>query len=375
MKLNKQLINSAALAVLLFCAGCKDKEEIKVYRVSKEPPPAAMPTAEAGGTGGGMGAMPGMGGQQFASEPTPDITSEAPAGWDPQPPSAMRLASYLVKGDNGASADVSLIALGGPAGGALENVNRWLGQIGQAAITEEKLAETAKHIASAFGDVLVVDLAGLPSGADATKDGRIIAGIASSDGRTFFFKIRGNANLVGAQKDAFIKWIGSVRFEESATGAASPPADEPAAPMKAAAGMEKPQVTWQAPANWKTEQASSMRFASFSVAGADGGKGDISVSVFPGDTGGDLANVNRWRSQVGLEPLAEGDLKSLVTKVSSPGGEFQLVDLSGKTSRVLAGWRLVNGSTWFFKLSGPDAVVGAEKDNFTKFLQSVEFKP
>jgi hypothetical protein len=175
-----------------------------------------MPVAQAGGvdTGTMPPAMPGMSGASvagFASESTPGLTSEAPAGWEAQPPSAMRLASFLVKGANGASADVSLVALGGAAGGALENVNRWLGQLGQQPVTEEKLDEMARQVTTPLGEVRVVDLAGLPPGADAAKDGRILAGIASGGERTLFFKMRGNAELVGAQKEAFVKWIGSVR--------------------------------------------------------------------------------------------------------------------------------------------------------------------
>ena len=69
-------------------------------------------------------------------------------------------------------------------------------------------------MSSALGDATVVDLAGLPEGADAAKDGRIIAGIASGEGRTYFFKMRGNAALAESQKDGFIRWIGSVRVSE-----------------------------------------------------------------------------------------------------------------------------------------------------------------
>jgi hypothetical protein len=29
--------------------------------------------------------------------------------------------------------------------------------------------------------------------------------------------------------------------------------------------------------------------------------------------------------------------------------------------------------TWFFKLTGPESVVGAERENFVKFLKSVKF--
>jgi hypothetical protein len=36
------------------------------------------------------------------------------------------------------------------------------------------------------------------------------------------------------------------------------------------------------------------------------GKAEVTVSAFPGDTGGLLANLNRWRGQIGLEPVQAG---------------------------------------------------------------------
>ena len=45
----------------------------------------------------------------------------------------MRQASFLVHGDNGAVADISFVSLGPAAGNVLDNVNRWLGQLGRTA--------------------------------------------------------------------------------------------------------------------------------------------------------------------------------------------------------------------------------------------------
>jgi len=139
------------------------------------------------------------------------ITGTPPSNWVAQPLSSMRQASFLLKGENEASADISLVALGGPAGGALDNVNRWLSQLGRPAITGEQFAQMAEHVTAPLGDVAVVDLEGLPQGADAGKDGRIIGGIVSGDAGTYFFKMRGNAALVESQKPAFIEWIRSVQ--------------------------------------------------------------------------------------------------------------------------------------------------------------------
>jgi hypothetical protein len=210
--IRKNAINYIGLCVMAcIVAGCGRKDDIKVYRVSKETV-APQPAAE---SGGGMPALPGMTSEPGAPAGTgPVLTSTPPAGWESQPPSSMRLASFIVKGDNGASADISLVILGGAAGGGLDNVNRWLSQIGRPAINADQLAQLAKHVPSMLGDVLLVDLEGLPAGGDPAKDGRIVGGIISGEGKTIFFKMRGNAALAEAQKENFIQWIASVRMEE-----------------------------------------------------------------------------------------------------------------------------------------------------------------
>ncbi len=379
------------LAVAGLFTGCKDKDAVNVYRVSKgEPESPAPQTSEP--ASGGMGALPPMGAPAVpgaASAQPSQVTGTAPANWEAQPLTSMRQASFLVKGDNGAAADISLVALAGTAGGVLDNVNRWLSQLGQPAITAEQLAKTAQLVGSALGDVTVVDLAGLPEGADAAKDGRIVAGIASGEGRTFFFKMRGNAALAESQKEGFIRWIGTVRMAETAPGAEpvapvlppmAPAAAHaaPTAPASATAPVaepEKPQIKWEVPESWKPVAPTTMRYASFAVAGPNGEAADISVSVFGGDGGGDLGNVNRWRAQVGLGEVGDGELKSLVVPVKGKDGEILTVDMAGPKGRILAGWARIGAKSWFFKLLAPDRLADAEKAGFVKFLESVQFHP
>ena len=195
-----------SVALIALLAGCQKSSEIKVYRVSKAPLEEAGPDQQA--------AMP-------ANAPSPSMpggmapaastaSAPAPPNWQPQPLSQMRQASFLVKGDNGAVADISFVSLGSSAGNVLENVNRWLSQIGKPPIDDAKLNQIAQHVTTSIGDVTVVDLEGLPNGADPAKDGRIIAGMTSAAGSTLFFKIRGNAALTESQKSEFIKWIAAV---------------------------------------------------------------------------------------------------------------------------------------------------------------------
>ncbi len=381
MRFYRTQLCTALLFTGSFLVGCKDKGAVKVYRVSKaEPQPSAQQAPAPDNSG--MGSLPQMGAPLDAA-PTGQpsrVTGKMPAGWEAQPLSSMRQASYLVKGDNGATADISLVALAGAAGGALDNVNRWMSQLGQPAITAGQLAQMAQHVTSPLGDVTVVDLEGLPTGADAAKEGRIIAGIVTTEGQSWFCKMRGNAALAESQKEAFIQWIGSLRAGGDAGGAeAVVPAGHPATPAAhdtmatPAAGPEK--LQWEAPAGWKPADPTAMRYASFSAAGQNGETADISVSVFGGEGGGDLGNVNRWRSQIGLGEVDAAGLKSLVVPVAGKDNEILTVDMAGPKARILAGWAKIGSRTWFFKLLAPDGLAGSEKAGFVKFLKSVQFQP
>ena len=142
---------------------------------------------------------------------------------------------------------------------------------------------------------------------------------------------------------------------------------------EASSGEGKPQ--WEVPSDWKSVPASAMRYASYSVPGATGEVADLSIVTLPGEAGTDLDNVNRWRGQIGLPPIDEVALQSLVVSVKGKNGEFKVADLPGPTGRTLAAWIRLDGHTWFFKLNGPTQTVGAAKDKFARFLQSVQFHP
>jgi hypothetical protein len=352
------------LSLLVFAlAACKRESEIKVYRVSKAP-------LEESGTDQ-QGAMP-------ANAPSPSMPGgmapaattasvPAPPTWQPQPLSQMRQASFLIKGDKGAVADISFVSLGSSAGNALENVNRWLSQIGQPPINDEKLNQIAQHLTTSIGDVTVVDLAGLPNGADPAKDGRIIAAMTSAGGSTLFFKIRGNAALSESQKGDFIKWVAAVCNAQR--GNKSP---QTANAMPSPEHSSNPQIKWQMPSGWNEVPPSAMRYASFS-AGEDENKIDISVIMFPGDGGSDIDNVNRWRQQIGLPPMSEASVTSQLGTLKADDATFATVDIAGPNARTLAAWVRRDARVWFFKATGPNAAVKKEKANFVKFIQSVRF--
>jgi hypothetical protein len=348
-------------AVVAALVSCEKNSEIKVYRVSKAPLEESAPQQQdVMPTNTAAPRMPG------GLAPAAETAVTTPPNWEPQPLSQMRQASFLVKGDNGAVADISFVSLGSAAGNIPENVNRWLGQLGQPPITEQRLGEIAQRLRTSLGDVTVVDLAGLPDNADPARDGRIVAAMVTVANSTLFFKMRGNADLTEAQKDDFIKWVASVCNGQKQT--ASP--QMAAAPPQA---TNAPQIQWKTPEDWTEVPPSSMRYASFSAPAENGGKIDISVVTFPGDGGSDVDNINRWRGQIGLAPIDANTVTSEVAPLKTADTTFSTADIAGEKRRTIAAWTRRDGRVWFFKATGPNASVEKEKPNFVKFIESVRF--
>src|SRR5438477_4520095 len=234
-----------------FSCGCnRSEDEIKVYRLVK--PSGESEPIEKDAIASTNAPV------KSTLERVPTQTGDVPVptNWEPRPLSEMRQASFLAKGENGAVADISFVKLGPAAGNLLDNVNRWLGQLGQPPVTPEKLTELIQKLPTMRGEVDVVDLSGKPEDGDASKDGRIIGAIASDEG-TSFFKMRGNAALVGAEKENFLKWIMAMR---PAGGSESTAMGQVAAPTS-----NKPQIKWDVPPDWSPAPASAMRYASFAA--------------------------------------------------------------------------------------------------------------
>ena len=359
---SRQIVRLAVWSVVLATStACEKTSEIKVYRVSKAPLEESVPQQQdVMPTNTAAPRMPG------GIAPVSETAVSTPPNWEPQPLSQMRRASFLVKGDNGAVADISFVSLGSAAGNVLDNVNRWLEQLGQPPVTEEKLADIAQRLRTSLGDAIIVDIAGLPKDADPARDGRIIAGMITTGDSTLFFKMRGNADLAEAQKGDFIKWVAAVCNTQ--TEAKSP---QMAAMPQQDAGA--PQIKWNAPNGWTEVPPSSMRYASFSASDGDSGKIDVSVVTFAGDGGSDADNVNRWRGQIGLPPVDENTVNSQVAPLKAADTTFATTDIAGVKTRTIAAWTRRDGRVWFFKATGSNAAVEKEKPNFVKFIESVRF--
>ena len=371
------------LSIGLVLAGCKDTR-IVAYRVPKESPGVSPAVADTGAAA------------------APAIRWRTPPGWQVQPGDAVRQGSFLVAGADGAKADVSITTFPGDVGGDLANVNRWRAQVQLPPIGDTDLPQALTRVSTPAGEFLVVDLSGNAASADGGRGTRILGAILKQAAQTWFFKMSGDARMVEAQKPVFLDFLQSVQFG-AATGAAPlagparvantndlppdahglpaaaslppghPPIDAGTAggamastPVAVATGQP---LVWTAPPDWKPTTGSAMRKASYAVIGPEG-TGDLSVTAFPGDVGGDLANVNRWRGQLDLPPVES--LDGAVQSLDANGLHMLVFDGANGGRGMLGAIVPRPGETWFFKLTGPDALLARSKPAFLDFLRTIK---
>lgn len=145
-----------------------------------------------------------------------------------------------------------------------------------------------------------------------------------------------------------------------------------------AAPKDPPLLTWTLPADWhKVSFNHRLQYAAFT--GGDGAESvKITVSyLFPNANGAKdlLLNVNRWRRQLGLPPVAASELAPLVSLSSQPGKTMQIVDLSGGENgqRIRAMIVPRRDRIWFFKMTGTTDQVASHQQVFDAFARSVQY--
>lgn len=137
---------------------------------------------------------------------------------------------------------------------------------------------------------------------------RLLAAIFSKGDSTWFFKLMGPSGKLSAKSGEFDTFIRTVRFNPE--GSSSP-------------------IQWNAPQNWKTGKTNELRFATFLVDPEENPKLELTVIKLGKDAGSILANINRWREQVGLGPVSDADLPSVIKKETIQGVEAIIADYTG----------------------------------------------
>jgi len=318
---------------------------------------------------------------QAQAAPPPDSTMPAsdipvsaapvhwttPPGWEQLAPTSIRLGNFLIHGQGGAQAEMAVFSFPGSVGTELENVNRWRNELKLPPITEAQVKSQPVTIDGTEGKLY--DIPG--------DTARTMVALLPRGGSTWFFKMRGDKNVVAAAEPAFHDFLKSVHF--SATPAEAPHETVVDNSAASAGGSEGGEPKFDVPSNWTETEPGPMLFKSYEATVAGCKPARVTISFFPGDVGGAFANINRWRGQISLPPVEEGQLASVTQSLDTSGGKATLVDFTGTEARTGRPGRLVavmlrhGENTWFYKLTGDSASVEAEKERFMKFVQSVRY--
>ena len=134
---------------------------------------------------------------------------------------------------------------------------------------------------------------------------RLLAAIVPHQNETWVFKLVGTAEEVGPQRDDFLQWLHSIQFSTK---------DEP--------------IAWHLPASWQQEKGDDMRFATVRLPEGL----DATVFRFGPEGRQILANVNRWRRQIGLAEIEASELDQYCKKETIAGETATIIDMEGVRS-------------------------------------------
>ncbi|MEM7481557.1 MAG: hypothetical protein AAF481_10315 [Acidobacteriota bacterium] len=156
------------------------------------------------------------------------------------------------------------------------------------------------------------------------------------------------------------------------------PARNPSAGGNATAGT----LAFDLPKTWTRETPrSAMRQLQASIPGP-GGPAEIALFHFPGQGGSTEANLERWIGQMELAPgtspqretFESSGLRITTLEVAGtllPSGMGTGPTSPQPNSRMLAAVVEGPGGPWFFKATGPDATLAAEREAFGQLLGSL----
>ncbi len=147
--------------------------------------------------------------------------------------------------------------------------------------------------------------------AESPVHSRMLAAIALRDDATWTFKLVGPVAKVAELAEQVAGFLKAVEFDE---------AGEPA---------------WTLPEGWTTHRRNADRFVTLEIPVQSGDPVELAVARL--SAGQDLlANINRWRNQLSLKPVATGEIETSVERVAGADGELVVFDATGEWKQSAA---------------------------------------
>jgi len=220
---------------------------------------------------------------------------------------------------------------------SLLNLNRWRNQLGLRPIPQQQLIKSTTTLNLAGGPALYVDMEGKLQ--DTGMGGRMAMG--------------GHPPIAGGSS--------------SKTASKAPPVAS-----QSDAGQAEG-IKYELPSGWRGANKDA-----FSQVALEAGSGEdqirVTFSALAAAAADLVPNINRWRSQAGLEPVSPEALMADVAKMEIGGKPGHYVELLGPEEAIFGAIVVHQDQAWFLKLRGSKTAAEAEQDNFRKLLQSIRFE-
>lgn len=172
-----------------------------------------------------------------------------------------------------------------------------------------------------------------------------------------------------------------------APGQAAPGMGMPFRPVVAPGGQGSAALAWSTPKGWTSEPpANEMRRAQYRVPGASGDAECVVFYFGPGQGGDPMSNAERWAGQF-AQPGGGSPAAALKTRSEKVGaiqvlfvethGTYQAGGMGGpvveKPNYALLG-AVAEGpdANWYFKLTGPEATIQAQRAAFEAMIRSLK---
>lgn len=366
-----RLMSLCAGLGLFLLAGCDRAEDVRSYTIEKKDDHHVSRLLTGPETSPEQNQPPKAG--QTDVSPLATVQWTVPAQWHQESNPRPMILAVFHPNTREHKPDIEVSSFAGDVGGVLANVNRWRQQIGLPPVTEETLHEHIEFINTqgSFG--------GMIDALNPQTGRRTIAVIIQvGTERSWFIKASGEDALVAGQKQTIRQFAESFRFVRPGAASEQPAATNAPSQPAAAASGDAQGITYDKPASWQAQTpTSSMLLAMYESTSARG-NAVVTVSRLNGDGGGLLPNINRWRGQLGLEPVTSLAMQP-VSILEVAGSQATLVDLTG-TADNFAGQRMLMGvitrpgETWYFKLTGSAEVAEEQKAQFISVIESARFQ-
>lgn len=146
--------------------------------------------------------------------------------------------------------------------------------------------------------------------------------------------------------------------------------------------FDKP-LSWVIPTHWEAKEKTQFRIESRSISDTPTNTiADFSITKFPDKAGNLLANVNRWRSQLDLEPVNEESISNSIKKINHNFLDITFISFESKSKQIenkyfkttYISFFKYDDFTYYVKLTGESNHLKLLLNEFNSFMGSIVYE-